>query len=205
MGTFRCYGNPVKVPGVGCAQGSWGSEGMDDGVQSGLASFGSTTYAAYLADAMANSWTKNLGIDGYTIDCSANYPCMLQTAGGNSAQLDFYLGIVGKVRETQPQVVMSGEGYGSWDEVIASNSQMGGQGSNQYHVAMQKAVFAKDLTGLEATVAGSGADAAAVLCYLHPGLNGKQPGGCPTMYFRDSTAPIANVAVHRFPPPKCFQ
>ena len=31
---------------------------------------------------MANSWTKNLGIDGYTMDISAKYTCMLQTQGG---------------------------------------------------------------------------------------------------------------------------
>ena len=32
-------------------------------------------------DAIANTWTKNLGIDGYTVDTDANYPCMLQTDG----------------------------------------------------------------------------------------------------------------------------
>ena len=71
-----CYGDPVPVPNVGCAQGSWRSEGggkgvPSKGVASVLASFGSSEYAEYLADAMANSWTRNLGIDGYTIDCSA--------------------------------------------------------------------------------------------------------------------------------------
>ena len=100
-GIPSCWGDPVRVPGVGCAQGSWGSIGANKGVPSALASFGSPEYAAYLADAMANSWTRNLGIDGYTIDCAANYNfCMLQT---KDAQGDFYKGIVGKVRETQPQ------------------------------------------------------------------------------------------------------
>eukprot|EP01047_Picozoa_sp_COSAG01_P087166 COSAG01_NODE_19942_length_980_cov_3.162316_2_plen_54_part_01 len=41
----------------------------------GLAGFGSPTYSAYLADALANSWTKNLGISGYTVDCSGNDSC----------------------------------------------------------------------------------------------------------------------------------
>jgi len=178
-----------------CAQGSWGSYGMYSGVQSALSSFGSPTYAEYLADAMANSWTRNLGIDGYTIDCSANYDfCMEQT---KHAQNDFYNGIVGKVRETQPQVVMSGEGYGSWDEVISTNSQMGGQGSQNYHTAMQKAVFDGDASNLEGVASASGADAATVVCYLHPGLDGKQPGGCPTMYFRDTSATISDITQHR--------
>ena len=101
-GTNVCFtsGNTGKQV---CAQGSWGSTGMYTGNQSALASFGSETYAAYLADAMANSWSRNLGIDGYTIDCSANYDqCMMQT---KHAQSDFYNKIVGKVRETQPQIV----------------------------------------------------------------------------------------------------
>merc|ERR1719230_2463642 len=99
---------------------------MYSGVKSACASFGSPTYAEYLSDAMANSWSRNLGIDGYTIDCTASYDsCMMQT---KHAQSDFYNNIVGKVRETQPQIVMSGEGYDNWDEVLSTNSQMGGQG-----------------------------------------------------------------------------
>ena len=70
-GIPACYGDPIPVGKVGCAQGSWGSEGGGQGIPSVLASFGSPAYAEYLADAMANSWTRNLGIDGYTIDCSA--------------------------------------------------------------------------------------------------------------------------------------
>ena len=31
----------------------------------------------------------------------------------------------------------------------------------------------------------SGADGAVVLCYLHPHYDGKQPGACPTLYYRD--------------------
>jgi hypothetical protein len=100
-------GRNVVVPGVGCAQGSWGSDGAGAGARSALASFGSGSYASYLADALANSWSANLGIDGYTIDCSAKYDsCMLQTT---TAQADLYRKIVGEVRKTQPQVVMSGE------------------------------------------------------------------------------------------------
>lgn len=195
-----CYGtNPCFTSGSTgehmCAQGSWGSTGQGSGVQSALSSFGSPTYAAYLADAMANTWTRNLGIDGYTIDCSANYDgCMLQT---KNAQSDFYNGIVGKVRETQPHVVMSGEGYGSWNEVIGTNSQMGGQGFEQYHTAMQNAVFDGDASDLESIVRSSGADAATAVCYLHPDLDGRQPGDCPTMYFRDATATIRDLAQHQ--------
>jgi hypothetical protein len=46
------------------AQGSWGSEGAGKGIMSATASFCSESYADYMVDAMANSWTKNLGIDG---------------------------------------------------------------------------------------------------------------------------------------------
>ena len=41
-----CYGAPVRVPGVGCAQGSFRSESQTAGVQSALASFGSKEYAS---------------------------------------------------------------------------------------------------------------------------------------------------------------
>lgn len=134
-GIKPCDGRNVVVKGVGCAQGSWGSDGMNAGVPSGLASFGSEEYAQYLVDAFSNSWTKNLGIDGYTVDCSANYPCMARTS---DSQRDFYIKIMGEVRKDHPQVVMSGEAYGSWDEVIRTNSQMGGQGSESFHVALQQ-------------------------------------------------------------------
>ena len=46
---------------VGCAQGSWASESGYSGVKSALASFGRESYARYMVDAMANSWTRNLG------------------------------------------------------------------------------------------------------------------------------------------------
>merc|ERR1719229_1179992 len=55
------------------AQGSWGSDGSWKGYKSALASWGSDSYVEYLSDAMANSWTKNLGIDGYCIDCIGCY------------------------------------------------------------------------------------------------------------------------------------
>lgn len=75
----QCFGtNPEGEDGIQ-AQGSWQSEGAFKGVQSAMASFGSPHYADYLVDSFANSWTKNIGIDGYTIDCSANYPA----AAGN--------------------------------------------------------------------------------------------------------------------------
>ena len=209
VGKWFSYGpNPKVVPGCDgrdvcfksgstgkqiCAQGSWGSTGKQTGVKSGLASFGSPTYAPYLADAMANSWSRNLGIDGYTIDCSANYPCMMQT---KTAQSDFYNKIVGEVRKTQPQVVMSGEGFGSWDQMVSLNTQLGGQGFGAYHTQMQAAVFDGNAEGLEGVAITSGADAATSVCFLHPGYDGKQPGACPTMYFRDQTATIRNLTQH---------
>ena len=39
------------------------------------------------------------------------------------------------------QLVMSGEGYGSWDQLVASDAQIGGQGYTAFHDAMQHAVL----------------------------------------------------------------
>lgn len=194
-GLPTCPGRNVAVPGVGCAQGSWGSEGASTGIESVMASFGSRSYADYLVDAMANSWTRNLGIDGYTEDVSANYHCMLQTGGQGS--LGAWRSIVSRVRKLQPQLVMSGEGYSSWEELIAADANIAGQGSNTYHVAMQRAVREGDASGLEPMARSSGADAATVLCYLHSAFDGKQPGGCPTVYFRDMTAGLKDVRSHQ--------
>ena len=183
-GVAPCDGSNVKVPGVGCAQGSWGSKGSDpktEGIQSALASFGSAEYADYMVDAMANSWTKNLGIDGYTEDCSANYQCMMQLSDPEKGSLPDWAAIVGRVRKQQPQLVMSGEGYGSWAEMIIADANIGGQGTGNYHDAMQKAVMDGDASGLEKFASTSGADAATVVCYLNPAYDGVQPGGCPTM------------------------
>ena len=102
-GVPPCSGSNVVVPGVGCAQGSWGSEGSFRGVQSAMASFGNTAYADYMVDAMANSWTRNLGIDGYTEDVSANYGCMRQTGGRGS--LPAWRAIVARVRQQRAYVV----------------------------------------------------------------------------------------------------
>ena len=93
---------------------------------------------------------------------------------------------------------MSGEGYGSWAEMIIADANLGGQGSNNYHVAFQKAVVDGDASCLETLASTSeqisgivhsktrnfafkmmnfalktrnfagGADAATVLCYLNP-------------------------------------
>lgn len=67
----QCWGynpcrsaDPASGAGLDCAQGSWGSDNYLGGNKSALASFGSPEYADYLVDAMVNSWTKNLGIDG---------------------------------------------------------------------------------------------------------------------------------------------
>lgn len=40
------------------------------------------------------------------------------------------------------------------------------------------------------------ADAATVLCYLNPQLDGHQPGKCPTMYFRDTNAILPTLKMH---------
>ena len=191
-----CMGRSVAVPGIGCAQGSWGSEEGYSGEYSALASFGSRSYANYMVDAMANSWTRNLGIDGYCEDVSANYGCMLQTLGRGS--MPYWREIVARVRAQQPQVVMSGENYGSWANIIESAADLGGQGSAAFHEIMRHAVLAGDLSGLEETASTSGADAATVVCYLHPAFDGKQPGGCPTLYYRDQLATLGDVRTHQF-------
>eukprot|EP00039_Didymoeca_costata_P024594 m.10789 g.10789 ORF g.10789 m.10789 type:complete len:592 (+) comp4319_c0_seq2:479-2254(+) len=185
-----------------CAQGSWGSTGMKSGVKSAMASWGSPTYADYMVDSLANSWAANLGVIGFTVDCSANYvpggSCphgMLQCPGGDG-QLA-WAAIVAKIRQLQPNVVTSGEAYGSWDEVIRANADMGGQGFNSFHTTTQTAIFIGDVSGLEDVASTTGADAATVLCYSHPHFDGQQPGACPTMYFRDSTATIMNVSQYQ--------
>eukprot|EP00040_Diaphanoeca_grandis_P020945 m.111402 g.111402 ORF g.111402 m.111402 type:complete len:772 (+) comp28119_c0_seq1:329-2644(+) len=190
-----CWGNNPDG-----AQGSWGSDGSFKGVEAALASWGSQEYVDYLSDAMANTWTRNLAIDGYTIDCvgcygkSSNCPNgMLQTT---DAELS-WASIIAKVRSMQPQVVYSGESYGSWAEVIKTNSDIGGQGFPEYHTVMQNAVLAGDVSAVENTASTSGADAATVLCYLNPFYDGKQPGACPTMYFRDSTAVLQDLSQHQ--------
>ena len=138
---------------------------------------------------MANSWTKNLAIDGYTVDCSASYEAnphdkncpkgMLQTAGDGQGA---WAKIVGRVREKQPQVVLSGEGFGSWQELIHSNSDVGGQGFEGFHTATQAAVTDGDASNLETLASVTGADAATVLCYLNPYYDGQcvlKPGQNP--------------------------
>ena len=194
QGVTECMGRNVQVPGVGCAQGSWGSLNGFEGERSALASFGSPAYADYMVDAMANSWTRNLGIDGYTEDVSANYGCMMQTNGRGS--MPSWRQIVARVRRQQPQVVMSGEGYSSWSNIIESDANLGGQGDPRFILAMRRAVLDGDASTLEPIASTSGADAATVVCYLHPAYDGQQPGGCPTLYFRDRTAVIREVGQH---------
>lgn len=197
-----CVATNTTCVGVGCAQGSWGSLGAFKGVKSAISSFGSPEYASYLSDAMANSWAKSLGFDGFCTDCGGDYHpsgshCphgMLQTEGGQS--LPAFAKIIDRVRTEQPQIVMSGENYGSWAEVIQSHADVGGQGFPQYHTTLQRAVFNGNASDIESTAAMSGADAATMLCYLHEYYDGDVPGGCPSMYFRDQTATIMNVSQH---------
>ena len=195
-GVIPCMGRNVEVPGVGCAQGSWASESSTTGIKSGLASFGSAAYSRYLIDSMANSWTRNLGIDGYCEDVSANYGCMMQVPR-DEGSLPSFRRIVAAVRESQPQLVMSGENYGSWEGLIEADANLGGQGFAAFHSQMQRAVFDGDASGLEDVASRSGADAASVVCYLHSAYDGLQPGGCPTLYFRDETATIRDVHKYR--------
>lgn len=101
-----------------------------------------------------------------------------------------------RVRARQPQLVMSGEGYGSWAQIIESDANLGGQGHQGYHVAMRRAVEEGDASGLEPVSSTSGSDAATVVCYLHPAYDGEQPGGCPTMYFRDVGETMADPRRH---------
>ena len=100
----------------------------------------------------------------------------------------FYNDIIGRVRETQPQVVLSGEDCSGWSDAISHNFQLPGTKSAGPMLAMRAAVEAKNLDGLEDAVASSGTDAATVICYLHQGLDGKPSGACPTLYYRDTLA-----------------
>ena len=81
--------------------------------------------------------------------------------------------------------------------MIRDDANMGGQGHGSYHQAMQQAVRSGDASGLERVASTSGSDAATVLCYLEPAFDGKQPGACPTMYFRDETATLHDVKQYR--------
>ena len=65
---------------------------------------------------------------------------------GAPRRIAFASSIVSRVRMLQPQVVMSGEGYGSWDELLAANADLGGQGNTHFHDAMQQAVRDGDAT-----------------------------------------------------------
>ena len=61
---------------------------------------------------MANTWTKNLGIDGFCSDCSGNYaatpskgcPTGMMQTGKPADPLKPFAKIIDRVREKQPQV-----------------------------------------------------------------------------------------------------
>ena len=72
QGSEDCVETNETCKGVGCAQGSWGSDGAFTRIKSAMSSFGSPAYADYLVDAMANSWTKILNRQLCT-DCSGDY------------------------------------------------------------------------------------------------------------------------------------
>ena len=99
-------------------------------IPSANANAGHAEYATYLADALANSWSRNLGIDGFIVDTSFQIPCAPGTnkdygAPGGTEHI-FYNQIIGEVRKTQPQVVLSGEDCASWDDAIQHNFQLPG-------------------------------------------------------------------------------
>eukprot|EP01050_Picozoa_sp_SAG11_P005649 SAG11_NODE_406_length_9736_cov_3.229117_1_plen_1784_part_00 len=161
-------------------------------------------YVDYLANALANSWSRNLGIDGFIVDTSIQVPCspginpLFGSPGGS--EYIFYNDIIGRVRKTQPQVVLSGEDCSGWDDAIAHNFQLPGtKSSGPYQLALQAAVEAKNLDTIEDVVASSGADAATMICYLHPGLDGKPSGACPTLYYRDTQVAYSaqDVSIYR--------
>jgi len=197
-GSDECWGHNPNG-----AQGSWGSSGSWSGYESALASWGSQNYANYLIDALANSWVKNLGVEGFTIDCVTCYnrgtaQCkngMLQTPNGDA--MSSWGKIVHSVRSQQPTAVFSAEIYNSWEDVIKTDSDVGGQGYAQFHTDTQNAIYNGDLSNVENSVRNTGADAATLLCYLNPYYDGKQPGACPTLYFRDMTATMSNLRQYR--------
>ena len=198
--TSACFNDKL----LGCSKAVVESSGSGRCIPSLNANLAHQEYADYLADALANSWSRNLGIDGYIMDTSVQVPCSpginpkYNEPGGS--EYIFYNEIIGRVRETQPQVVLSGEDCAGWDDAIAMNFQLPGtKASGPYQLAIQAAVDAKDLDTIEGVVASSGADAATVICYLHPGLDGKPSGACPTLYYRDTVAayPAQNVSTYR--------
>lgn len=101
-----------------------------------------------------------------------------------------------QVKALQPRVVHSGEVYESWEEVVAADADLGGQGFTYFHEALQHAVLARDLSAVEDVAQSSGADGASVVCYLHSAYDGRQPGRCPSLYFRDTTATMRDVRKH---------
>ena len=88
----------------------------------------------------------------------------------------------------------AGEDWSSWDDVIHMNAQLGGA-KGGFAAATRQAVVNKDLSAIEALV--SSTDGAALTCYLHPGLDGQQPGGCPTLSHRDTGSPVG-LSVHDY-------
>ena len=137
-------------------------------------------------------------IDEVQVPCSPGINPAYGEPGGS--EYIFYNTVIGRVRKTQPQVVLSGEDCAGWDDAIAHNFQLPGtKNSEVYQQAMRAAVEAKNLDALEDVVAGSGADAAAVICYLHPQLDGKPAGACPTLYYRDTQESYStqNVSIHQ--------
>jgi hypothetical protein len=246
------FSNPCGKDSHGaqrCAQGSWGSieaSASADAnfsacachpgypgkcIPSALANLGHREYFDYLVDALANSWSRNLAMDGYFIvsvdfvyshcnsheryplgprrplgltpspspqDTSMQVPCMPgldpHFTAPNGSETVFFRGVIGRVRETQPQIVLSGEDWASWDDVIERNAQLGGV-KGGFAAATQQAVLDKDLSKIEPLVGST--DGAALTCYLHPGLDGQQPGGCPTLSHRDTASPMLSVRDYR--------
>lgn len=198
--TSACFNDKLD----GCSKAVMESSDSGQCIPSLNANIAHQEYVDYLVDALANSWSRNLGIDGWIVDTSMQVPCSpginpnYGEPGGS--EYIFYNTVIGRVRETQPQVVLSGEDCAGWDDAIAHNFQLPGtKNSGSYQQAMRAAVDAKNLDTLEEVVARSGADAASVICYLHPELDGKPAGACPTLYYRDSQESYSteNVSIYQ--------
>lgn len=162
--TSKCFDDTL----MGCKKAVM--ERSDGGkcIPSVNANLGHQEYVDYLAAALEQSWSRNVGIDGYIVDTSIQVPCSPginpRYAEPGGSEYIFYNEIIGKVRRTQPQVVLSGEDCASWDDAISNNFQLPGtKASEMYQETMRRAIEAKDLDNVEDIVANSGSDAAAVM------------------------------------------
>ena len=168
------------------AQGSWGSDNSFEGEMSALASWGSAAYAEYPVDAMANSRTRNLGVDGYCIDASAATSAARTTARAccrsPTATPRPWRAITRRCARASRRPSF-GRGVRLLAEVIGSGSDIGGQGGTSFTSKCRRrsspATSAAWRTPRRRRRGRGG-----VLCYLDAAFDGEAPGACPTMYSR---------------------